>query len=187
MSSDVKIQINSADALMRLLGDQTEVQMMVRDNIANEFVTNHIKPLLSDAKYTQFKTEVEKKLDKARDDIVKDILQKPNPWGDDAAAAILSEKIKAQIKEEVDKNIKALLKEYGETKYLELQIKIISLFSQNQAKIELYIQKQITAIISSQVEASLKEMVEHLVEMSAHYKEQTKERKLGDRNISLQL
>ena len=185
MSNDVKIQINSADALMRLLGDQTEMQMMVRDNIANEFVTNHIKPLLSDARYTQFKTEVEKKLDKARDDIAKDILQKPNPWGDDAT--ILSEKIKAQIKEEVNKNIKALLKEYGETKYLELQLKIISLFSQNQAKIELYIQKQITAIISSQVEASLKEMVEHLVEMSAHYKEQTKERKLGDRNISLQL
>lgn len=51
-----KIQINSLEALERLIGNDNELEIQVRNNIVQEFTKKHLKSIVNE---TTFKTEIE--------------------------------------------------------------------------------------------------------------------------------
>lgn len=47
--SDVKIQINSLEALERLIGGQTEMELQIKGAVVQEFTKKHLKALATDS------------------------------------------------------------------------------------------------------------------------------------------
>jgi hypothetical protein len=54
----MKVQINSLEALERLIGGDTEVEIEIRNNIVQEFTKKHLKAIANEAAMLQAKTDV---------------------------------------------------------------------------------------------------------------------------------
>lgn len=60
----VKIQINSLEALERLIGEDKELEIVVKESIINEFAKNHLKAVINNEFLKDLKCEIMKDLKK---------------------------------------------------------------------------------------------------------------------------
>ncbi len=60
----MKIQINSLEALERLIGNNTDVEIEIRNNIVQEFTKKHLKALVNDSLINKTVSEVNAELQK---------------------------------------------------------------------------------------------------------------------------
>jgi hypothetical protein len=66
----MKIQINSLEALERLIGGDTEVELEIRNNIVQEFAKKNLKALVNEGTITAVATEIENKLKRDASSII---------------------------------------------------------------------------------------------------------------------
>lgn len=63
-----KIQINSLEALERLIGNDTDLEIQVRNNIVQEFAKKHLKAIVNEANFQNeiaiFKRKLQNEFDK---------------------------------------------------------------------------------------------------------------------------
>lgn len=63
-----KIQINSLEALERLIGNDNELEIQVRNNIVQEFAKKHLKAIANETTFqneiTTFKRKLQEEFDK---------------------------------------------------------------------------------------------------------------------------
>lgn len=73
MSTPIKIQINSLEALERLLGGSTDMEIELRQAIAVEFTKKHLKPLATSDAVQLIATELREQVGAIRDEVRKKI------------------------------------------------------------------------------------------------------------------
>lgn len=89
----MKIQINSLEALERLLGEDTEIQFEIRTNIAQEFTRKHLKTLLTES----IKEAFEDKKQSLQWNIRYEVEQQVSKMKGEILKGKVAEELKAQI------------------------------------------------------------------------------------------
>ena len=90
---ELKIQINSKEALDRLIGDDPELKIEVQKAVLGNYMKLHVKPLITE--------DLNKKMMK---ETLKEVVDKYD-WGD----IKLSEKVNDSIKKGIEKNLRPLI------------------------------------------------------------------------------
>lgn len=114
-----KIQINSLEALERLIGNDNALEIEVRNNIVQEFAKKHLKALVNDSVFQNTIHACKKELQAEVDNKVAEKIGevKKNSWGEvtgmtlrkdikDQIGTVVREKIDGQIAEAVEGGIK---------------------------------------------------------------------------------
>jgi hypothetical protein len=66
----MKLQINSLEALERLIGGDTEVELEIRNNIVQDFAKKHLKALVNEGSIQRVANQLEKTLASQAEDII---------------------------------------------------------------------------------------------------------------------
>lgn len=105
-SKEMKIQINTLEALERLIGGDTQLEMDIRQNIVEAFTKKHLKSLVN--------SEVIKQSSKIMQDEIEKIFQNSSRYGQvisDKYKEILSNYIKQEIQKFVNLEIRKVVDE----------------------------------------------------------------------------
>jgi hypothetical protein len=154
-----KIQINSLEALERLIGNDTQLEIEVRNNIVQEFAKKHLKALVNDSVFQNTINACKKELQSEVDLKVAEKIGevKKNSWGEvtgmtlrkdirDQIGTVVREKVDGQIAEAVEGGIK--------------------LWETDTKSIEMVVEKkfnaQIERFIDSEVQSRLKSVIEKI-------------------------
>lgn len=123
MSSGIKIQINSLEALERLIGGDTSIEMQIRSSIVQEFTKKHLKSLATTDLINNLGSAVKKEIIDtffteikgsgwspnyySLNDRAKDILKKECDWAVDGAfRELIQQEIGAhKTREEIKKHL----------------------------------------------------------------------------------
>lgn len=105
-SKEMKIQINNLEALERLIGGDTQLEMDIRQNIVEAFTKKHLKSLAN--------SEVIKQSSKIIQDEIEKVFQNSSRYGQvisDKYKEILSNYIKQEIQKFVNLEIRKVVDE----------------------------------------------------------------------------
>jgi hypothetical protein len=100
---NTKIQINSLAAIERLIGNNTELEIEVRNNIVQEFAKKHLKALVNDSVFSNAISTCKKELQKEVETRVSEQIGefKKNSWGE-----ITGMTLRSDIKEQINKVVR---------------------------------------------------------------------------------
>lgn len=107
MSEPVKIQINSLEALERLIGGNSEMEIELRKAIVLDFAKRHLKPLVADltAQYSSvIRKAVQEEVDKTTREVLGDVTVTPY-----RTTVTFVPKFKEQIKVETAALVKTMV------------------------------------------------------------------------------
>lgn len=99
-----KIQINSLEALERLVGGDTELEIEVRNSVVQRFAEKHLKPLANSDGFKAIGNQIRKD---ANDNLSREIASFKETWN----GSLTDIKIKPEIKQEIDRQVRALVDE----------------------------------------------------------------------------
>ncbi len=187
--SNLKIQINDKDALEALLGGSDQVQVEVRDRIANEFIKNHIRPLFTDDKIAEIKRRIDADVTALKDSIAKELLQKEIKTNYYTKEYVLRDEIKRQIQEVIDKTLLISIEAALKTAKEDLSARIHDIFTKTfESRLQKYLETVIAAKVNNAVATQLSTLISSVQEFSRAYSASTKElTKENERNLTLSL
>lgn len=136
-SKEMKIQINNLEALERLIGGDTQLEMDIRQNIVEAFTKKHLKSLAN--------SEVIKQSSKIIQDEIEKVFQNSSRYGQvisDNYKEILANYVRREIQSFVDSEIKKVVAEVVSNEVTEEVIKY---------KIESFINSHIKNVIRQEM------------------------------------
>jgi hypothetical protein len=144
----MKLQINSLEALERLIGGDSEVELEIRNNIVQEFTKKHLKALVNEGSIQKVANAIDKRLrDKAEEIIVDKFgIESGNYWN---SKFTLNDTAKAALNDAADSAFRS---------------HIIRLFAETERRMaerysEQYISEQITRVVDANVNKRIAEGV----------------------------
>ena len=168
----------------RLIGENDEYLVEVRDNVAKWFSEKYFKTLIDNGVFkvtADIKAELEAAKKKALEEALTEM--KRNGWGGSSGVTTLKPEIVKLIEDAVLKAVDAtLIKAVGDA-HTKLIARVEKMMESN---VKTYIEQKAGAIIRETVVPMLSEYTKHLQDMTAWYKNEVKTSKEG-RNISLSL
>lgn len=104
----VKIQINSLEALERLIGGDSDLEVQLRQNVAEKFSVKYIKALAHDKLTASFGS-------KLKDEVISEFFDKSGSWGktltlNKRGIEQISSKIDKVFRNELDRKVSEYLK-----------------------------------------------------------------------------
>lgn len=97
----IKIQLNSLEALERLIGGDSELEIDIRNSVAQAFAKKHLKRIISEEMLDKIKNDVDREL---RDDLFnKDVPGKSWLYG------TIKNDLKREIKKAVESEVKSII------------------------------------------------------------------------------
>ena len=149
----IKIQLNSKEALDRLIGGDSEIELTLRNNIVQEFAKTHLKSLVNDE-------VISKSINKVKSDLELQILnefydkERVNYYTDKFK---LKETVKEKFKIELNTIFSELIRESVNSFREELNKKLTEVSDDMFNRIK---NSQYDDIINSKVKMKLKEIVD---------------------------
>lgn len=189
MKDDIKIQINSKEALERLIGADPEgkFSLELRDNVANWFTEVYFKNLL-DKETLGVTADVKKKLEAVKKEIVDsfvvDMKKDPNRYYGDLVPE-LKDTTKNLIEMHISKCINKQLQEAVGQAYEKVLPRFEIMLKD---KLEKQVSFLVEALVREQVTKQLASTINHLQTLSGWAAMELKtHKKEDDRNINLHL
>jgi hypothetical protein len=108
--SDVKLQINSLEALERLIGGDSQFEMELRNSVVQSFANKHFNAVVRDE---HFQKELEKTKKAVTAEVEKEIAEVKSGWNNKSVK--LSDDIKNAIKHQVTYVVRDAVREYTES------------------------------------------------------------------------
>ena len=99
-----KIQINSLDALERLIGGDTEVEIEIRNSIVQEFVKKHLKALVNHSLVVE---AVGKAMNEVRGEFL--TVSSVSGWSEPVMRSRVLEEFKAKMRDEAQKELSSIV------------------------------------------------------------------------------
>ena len=97
-----KIQINSLDALERLIGGDTELEIEVRNSVIQKFAEKHLKPLANSSAFKKIEDQLRKD---AADQLSGDIATFKRDW----QGYVSDIKLRPEIKDEMSRQVRTMI------------------------------------------------------------------------------
>ena len=146
------IQINNLEALERLIGNDSEVEVDIRNSVVQKFAEKHLKPLANSP-------QISGTLSAIKDDISKQIREKcegeiatfKTSWG----GSITDIKLRSNIQAEIDRHVRLLtdkLIQDGVTEALKIWLNDADLKKRIDSRFEYYTKEYINNEIKSRIE-----------------------------------
>lgn len=149
-----KIQINSLEALERLIGNDTELEIQVRNTIVQEFAKKHLKAIANETSFqneiTVFKQKLQNEFDKRMEESIASV--KRYYYGGIEAVTLhpeIKSAIDRQVREKVDGQI---------SEAVECNIK----HWEQDAKIDERVQKRMDYYVTQHINQEVKKRLEEL-------------------------
>jgi len=181
----VKLQINSSEALERLLGTDPDLPVTLKDRVVERLVNDHLRPLLTDEWHNKVIQEIKATTDRIKSEYVAKVLFDVN-WG---ASFVLSDKIKKQIDEYIATSLNEMLAHKIAAERKEIEARLDKLLKKNKSNIENYIQATLNDSMSNVMNQQLTEVTKHMTELSKYYASEKAALDAGEkpRKITLEL
>lgn len=144
----IKIQINSLQALERLLGGDSEIEVEVRNNIVQNFSKKHLKPIAEGA-YAAYRPLAEAAI---KEEIVKQIGTITPSYGPYHKSAII---LKNEIREAIEKEIKNVISDTIHELIRDLAVDEIAKRHAERA-VDLQLKDRINEEVRSKIDAIMK-------------------------------
>ena len=183
----IKIQINSGEALHKLIGDSPEMRLEFKDRIVQALIKDHITPLIGPDNYNAIMCEVRVEVDKLKAKYVSETIVSPATWN---STIKLTPDIQKLITDRMNEQLNAEVKTLVQAQIAAINTKLESVLKANKGAIERYITNKIDEVIGEQVKAQLQEITTHINDLSKHYvleKQKNKSAADGSRKIELEL
>ena len=161
----IKIQINSGEALHKLIGDNAEMRLEFKDRIVDALIKDHIQPLIGVDNYAAIMKEVKAEVDKCKEKHVAEALTKPENY----RTIGLKPEIVSLIKTKIDEELRTLVADKLRAERANIEVKLDNLLSKNRDIIIKYITSEIDQCINARVDERLKVILEHITELSKFY------------------
>lgn len=152
-----KIQINSLEALERLIGNDTELEIQIRNNIVQEFAKKHLKSIANETTFqieiATFKRKLQEEFDKKLEESIATVKRYYSSGGIEKVT--LHSDVKAAIDKQVRERIDGQISEAveGGIKHWE-----------QDAKIEDRVQKRMDYYVTQYINQEVKKRLEELAE-----------------------
>lgn len=92
------LQINNLEALERLIGGDSEVEIEIRNSVASRFAEKHLKPLLNSSNVLEIVRKLREQMDKQTiDTLNKEVANFKVTWGNEIHGVTLKPEIKAAL------------------------------------------------------------------------------------------
>lgn len=101
----MKIQINSLQALERLIGEDKELEIAIKDAIINKFATNYLKGVAHSTVIETLKNAIIKEIDNSLAELVK----RTSSWG--SASYEAKPELRTAIQREMRNTLDSMIKE----------------------------------------------------------------------------
>lgn len=100
--SDTKIQLNSLEALERLIGGDTELEIEIRNSVVQKFAEKHLKPVAAEISLESVENRI---TEMAREKLEKDVATFKHRWG----GTLTDLKLHPDIVKEIEKQVSILV------------------------------------------------------------------------------
>lgn len=144
--SKLTLQINSKDALERLIGGDTAVEVEIRNNIVQDFTNKYLKGLMNSSTIQNIVGRYHQDIRKSVQEEVEKNFGKPNAF---YSSVELNPEIKAAIKKEIENNFSALVDKAVKEKF---------------SDIEKHIQQSVNLAVDYQIGVKVRELVKQKIE-----------------------
>lgn len=96
------LQINNLEALERLIGGNSEIEIDIRNSVVQKFAEKHLKPLANSDTVTKALTQLKESINKQIcDQCAKDIAKFKISWAGQITDVVLNPSIKSEIDSQV--------------------------------------------------------------------------------------
>lgn len=150
--NNLTIQINSLEALERLIGGDAQVEIEIRNSVVQKFAERHLKPLANS-------TAMENTLNGLREDIAKTVREKCEKeiatFKSDWYGRVSEVKLRPEVKAEIDSQVRNVVDDTIR-KTVDESIK----FWSNGAELEKRVQKRFEYYTAEHINAAVKERLE---------------------------
>jgi hypothetical protein len=182
----IKLQINSKEAIERLIGTDDTFAVEVRDNVAKWLSETYFANIIKNGAWG-ITAEVQKRIDTALAKAVEDTLanikkERPNYYQPEVAVLTLKPEITNLIKDSVKAHIETLVREACDSAKLSVTAKVTSAV---ETSINKYVKDLVKSMVQEQITTQLQEIMKHLTSMAAYYKSEAASNK--ERKIDLHL
>ena len=168
MPEPVKIQLNSEEAVRRLIGTDTDLEVEIKSRILDTLAEHVLKFKMPDltAQFKGLEKEVRDRMDKAAEEVADKMLTSPNPhastWGNTQGKKILAETTKTlierRVKELVDETITKQFNAYCAS----TEKAVLDRFTEHKASLEVYLNRLVHREVAIQVKAALESYLTEL-------------------------
>lgn len=175
----VKIQVNSGEALARLLGEDPAFQVEFKDRVLDALMDNHIRPLFGPTAFDEIKQKADNAIKKIRDDFVADHVTKISSYtADRSLKPEINKMIREQTMAAITTEVQCALTDERER----IQKAINELFARNEKVLETFITKKIDAKITEVLSDRLNVMTSHLADLSKYYADELRKQREKENN-----
>lgn len=175
----VKIQINSGEALARLLGEDPAFKVEFKDRVLDALLENHIRPLFGADAFNEIKQKADNAIKKIRDDFVADHVTKTSSYtADKSLKPEINKMIREQTMAAITTEVQCALTDERER----IQKAINELFTRNEKALETFITKKIDAKITEVLSDRLNVMTSHLADLSKYYADELRKQREKENN-----
>jgi hypothetical protein len=187
----IKIQINSVEALNRLLGEDPDILIKVREEVMDKFMEHTVKHLLPKLDVLTSKQEQQVKDITAaacRELFVEVEKSQANSWSRLKVLG-LTEVGKTLIRDQVKSVVDAQLAELTVSGYAALQAKIDKVLSNNTGVLQTYIDSKMADMINDRLNLKIAGLIRPLQDLQRNLEADLKAKKAepAERNITLTL
>lgn len=144
--SKLTLQINSKDALERLIGGDSAVEVEIRNNIVQDFTNRYLKGLMNASTIKDAVQRYHENIHKTIQDEIRERFGNVNGY---YRTIDLTPEIKAAIKKEIENNFSALVDKVVKEKF---------------SDIEKHIQQSVNLAVDYQIGVKVRELVKQKIE-----------------------
>ncbi len=134
MNTNLTLQINSLEALERLIGGNTETEIDIRNSVVQKFAEKHLKPIVNSAPITDVIRQIKDHAYKhIQETCANEIATFKSTYGGGAydiklrseIETVIRERVKNTIEEIIYKKVDAAIKEYCSDEILTRRINVL--------------------------------------------------------------